>query len=202
VSFDYPVFLDLTGVDVLVVGGGPVGIRKADGLVAAGARVTLVAPDVQPGVAPQVTVIRREYRSDDLEGRQLVVAATSEPQVNARVASDARHRRIFVNSADDPENCSFILPAITRRGRMSVAVSSGGASPALAQHVRARIAEEVLTPDIVAAADTLAAERDVIHAQGRSTEGLDWAGRLAQLLTGRKGDVVGDATDTEVVRGR
>ncbi|MCU1502842.1 MAG: putative precorrin-2 dehydrogenase, partial [Ilumatobacteraceae bacterium] len=89
---------------------------------------------------------------------------------------------VLVNSADDPVNCTFILPAVARRGRLTVAVSSGGASPALAQHVRDRIAAEVLTPRLSAAADALAAERDAVHAGGGSTEGLDWAGRLAELL--------------------
>jgi precorrin-2 dehydrogenase/sirohydrochlorin ferrochelatase len=122
------------------------------------------------------------YSSELLAGSQLVVTATDDPAVNAQVAADAKAARIWVNSADDPDNCTFILPAVARAGRTTVAVSTGGASPALAQHLRDVVAADVLTPEVLAAADTLAAERDAVHAEGGSTEGLDWATRLRELL--------------------
>jgi precorrin-2 dehydrogenase/sirohydrochlorin ferrochelatase len=183
VPFDYPVYLDVAGADVLVVGGGRVALRKLEGLLAAGAAVTVVAPRVDADVAAlDVAVVRREYAASDLVGRMLVITTTDDPAVNAAVAADARVAHVLVNSADDPANCSFILPAIARRGRMTVAVSSGGGSPALAQHVRDRVAAEVLTARLAAAADVLAAERDAIHAAGETTEGRDWGQRLAELL--------------------
>ena len=182
-SFDYPVFLDLGGADVLVVGGGRVAVRKVEGLLSAGAVVTVVAPVIDPAiVAMDVATRIRTYAVGDVAGRALVITTTDDPALNAAVAAEARAARVLVNSSDDPANCTFILPAIARRGRMTVAVSSGGGSPALAQYVRDRVADEVLTTRVAAAADALAAERDTIHAAGGSTEGLDWASRLAELL--------------------
>lgn len=190
-AFDYPVYLDLTGMATLVVGAGPVAARKAAGLVDAGAQVTVVAPHVSDAVralvgehdvAGQVTVRLGAYTTADLDGIGLVITATNDPTVNATVCADAKHCGVLVNSADDPGNCTFILPAITRRGRVTVAVSSGGASPALAQHVRDRVAATVLTERIAHAAEVLASERAAIHERGGTTEGLDWSSRLDELL--------------------
>ena len=191
VAFDYPVFLDLTAMPTLVVGAGPVAARKAAGLLTAGAHVLLVAPDVgaevdalagDPQVAERLMVKVGRYEPADLDSVHLVITATNDPEVNASVAADARDRGVLVNSADDPANCTFILPAIARRGRITVAVSSGGASPALAQHVRDRIATDVLTEGLAGAAEVLAEERAAIHERGETTEGLDWSGRLRALL--------------------
>jgi len=125
----YLACLDLAGRACLVVGEGAMAQEKVDGLAAAGAIVTRVAPD--------------SYRAADLDGRWLVVAATSDDELNHRVSEDARARRIFCNVADVPELCSFILPAIHRRGPIAVAVSTAGASPALAQWLRDRFAEQI-----------------------------------------------------------
>ena len=183
-AFDYPVILDLRDADVLVVGGGAVAARKVAGLVAAGARVTVVAPDVRPEIDAAGIELRR-FDDGDVAGRRLVITCTDDPAVNAAVAAACQAANVWVNSADDPENCTFALPAVARAGRVVVAVSSGGASPALAQHVRDRIVAEILDVRLAAAADVLAAERDAIHAEGGSTEGRDWAARLADLLRPR-----------------
>lgn len=182
-AFSYPVFLDLQGVPVLVVGGGVIAYRKAGGLAQAGAVVTVVAPEVLPELAELVAhVLLRPYRSADVAGFQLVITATNDPAVNAAVASDARVAQVWANSADDPQNCSFILPAVTRRGLVTVAVSTGGASPALAGTIRTRIAEQILTPQVEAAAVELARQRDEIHAAGGSTELVEWADRVRDAL--------------------
>ena len=129
--FPYPVFLDLTGVPVLVVGGGAIALRKATGLVDAGAVVTVVAPVVVPELAHLVAQVHvRRYADGEAASYQLVITATDDAAVNARVAADARGAQVWANSADDPQNCSFILPAVARRGLVTVAVSTGGASPA------------------------------------------------------------------------
>jgi len=172
--------LDLTGADVLVVGGGAVAARKVAGLVEAGARVTVVAPLVRDDII--AAVVRRGFEPGDVAGRTLVFTCTDDPAVNADVALACRAANVWVNSADDPDNCTFALPAVARAGRVVVAVGSGGASPALAQHVRDRVATEILDERVAAAAEALAAERDTIHAAGGSTEGVDWAARLAALL--------------------
>jgi precorrin-2 dehydrogenase len=137
----YMACLDLTGRSVLVVGGGRVGLEKAEGLLACGASVTVVAPQIVAElVRDDVELVRRGYRNEDLDSRFLVVAATSTPSVNRRVYRDAEARALLCNVADVPELCSFILPAVHRQGPIAVAVSTGGASPALAQRLRDDIA--------------------------------------------------------------
>lgn len=136
--------LDLNGRDCLVVGGGTVGHEKVSGLLKSGARVTVVAPEISDEVAAlPVELLHREYRTSDLDGRRLVIAATSVEEVNRRVFADAEERNLFCNVADVPELCSFILPAVHRQGPIVVAVSTGGASPALAQVLRDQFASQI-----------------------------------------------------------
>ena len=140
----YMACLDLEGADCLVVGGGSVGFEKAQGLLAAGAAVTVVAPEIDVAFdCVPARLVRREFEKADLDGRRLVIAATSVPEVNEAVFAAAEARNLFCNVADVPELCSFILPAVHREGPITIAVSTGGASPALAQWLRARIAELV-----------------------------------------------------------
>jgi len=140
----YMACLDLEGRDVLVVGGGPVALEKVEGLLACGARVTVVAPEIAPELEEHgVALRRRRYRADDLDGYFLVVAATSTTSVNRRVFADAEARGMLCNVVDVPELCSFILPAVHRVDPIAVAISTGGASPALAQRLRDDIAAVV-----------------------------------------------------------
>ena len=184
-AFPYPVFLDLTGVAVLVVGGGPVALRKAQGLAESGAIVTVVAPTIVEGLVDVAThLLRRPYESSDVEGFQLVMTATNDPEVNAQVGRDATALQIWVNSADDPDNCSFILPAVARRGLITVAVSTGGSSPALAGRLRTDIATTHLTAATEFAAADLGRQRAEIHATGASTEDIDWTERVEVALRG------------------
>jgi precorrin-2 dehydrogenase/sirohydrochlorin ferrochelatase len=133
----YMACLDLEGRTVLVVGGGKVALEKVRGLLECGASVTVVAPWIEPELLElDVEILRRRYRESDLDGRFLVVAATATPPVNRRVSADAEARSLLCNVADVPELCSFILPAVLRRDPIAVAVSTGGASPALAQRIR------------------------------------------------------------------
>lgn len=182
-AFDYPVFLDLRDVPVLVVGGGAVATRKAAGLAAAGAQVTVVAPQISDEVAALAAhVHQREYRPGDCGGFRLVFTATDNPSVNAAVAAEATAGGVWVNSADDPANCSFSLPAIARSGPVIVAVGTGGASPALASHLRDRIAADHLGPHVGRAAADLAHQREEIRAAGGSTEDVDWTDRVRRAL--------------------
>jgi precorrin-2 dehydrogenase / sirohydrochlorin ferrochelatase len=140
----YIACLDLKGRDCLVVGGGNVGHEKITGLLACGAHVTVVAPEISDEVAAlPVEILQREYRASDLDGRRLVIAATSLEEVNRRVYADAEERNLFCNVADVPELCSFILPAVHRHGPIVVSVSTGGASPALAQWLRDSFAAQI-----------------------------------------------------------
>lgn len=136
----YPIFLDLRGKAVVVVGAGKVGLRKAKGLLEAGARVSVVSPawaaefDALP-----VRLIRRAFRPSDLKDACLAYAATNCREVNRRVAHEAKRRGIPVNVADDLGECDFIVPARVLSGNLQVAVSTGGQSPRLAAELRRKI---------------------------------------------------------------
>lgn len=140
----YIACLDLEGRRCLVVGGGSVALEKVRGLLDCGARVTVVAPRIRDELrALDVQLVHREYRTSDLDDSFLVVAATSISSLNRRVHGDAEARSLLCNVVDVPELCSFILPAVVRRDPIAVAVTTGGASPALAQRIRDDIAELV-----------------------------------------------------------
>jgi precorrin-2 dehydrogenase/sirohydrochlorin ferrochelatase len=138
---DYPILLQLAGTCCLVVGGGPVGLRKVRGLLAAGARVRLVST-VMPRAAQALDIerIERPFRPDDLHGVALAFAASGDADCDRHVATEARRRGIPVCLAAQPAQSDFTLPALLRRGELTVAVSTGGQSPALAVAVRDRLA--------------------------------------------------------------
>jgi siroheme synthase-like protein len=175
----YPVDLIVAGRPCLVVGGGAVAARKAAGLLAAGAEVHVVAPEVGAEVRALagLTWDERPYRSGDVGAYWLVITTTDDAAVNALVAEDAAAQRVWVNSADDPANCTFTLPAVARQGELVVAVSTGGVSPAYAGWVRDLVAAE-LGPEYGTLLDILGDVRDAIHDEGRTTEGLDWRAAL------------------------
>ena len=175
----YPVGLVVAGRPVLVVGGGRVAARKAGDLVACGARVTVVAPEVVPALAEraEVTVERRPYRPGEAAGYRLVVTATGDRAVDQRVHDDAEAAGVWVNSADDPERCTFTLPAVVRHDPVVVAIATGGHSPALATWLRRRLSDQ-LGPEVAVLAGLLAEARARVKAAGRSTEDLDWQALL------------------------
>src|SRR4051795_10649309 len=141
----------LSGRRCLVVGGGDVGLEKVEGLLACDGDVTLVSPeaiDALRDLADEGSISweRREYRTEDLEGTFIVVAATGDTDVNIRVFEDAERRAMLVNVVDVPPLCNFILPAIIRSGPLAIAISTAGASPALAKRIRDEIADEYGEP--------------------------------------------------------
>lgn len=155
----YVACIDLAGKDCLVVGAGPVGLEKIEGLLAADARVTVVAPDAIPQVQAlaatgAIELVLRGYDAGDLDGRALVIAATSDTDVNTQVHADAEDRNMLVNVADVPHLCNFILPAIVRQGPLAIAISTKGASPALAQRMKAE-ADEMFGPAYARLAELL-----------------------------------------------
>jgi precorrin-2 dehydrogenase/sirohydrochlorin ferrochelatase len=187
----YPVNLVVEGRRCLVVGGGPVAARKAAGLFECGAEVHLIASRIGPEVRALegVTWDERPYVSGDVEGYWLVVTATDDPELNRLVHDEAVARHLWVNSADDPANCTFTLPAVVRRGPLVVSVSTSGQSPALSAWLRRRFESE-LGPEFEALVDILSEVRDEIRAAGQPTEGLDWqsaldAGMLELVREGR-----------------
>ncbi len=127
-----------------MVGGGSVGRRKAAGLIEAGARVRLISPgQIEPPLPEHVEIVRRSYRSGDLEGAALVFAATDSAEINSAVLRDAREAGIPANMAEEPDEGDFALPALLRRGDLTVAVGTSGESPALAALVRDRLSEHL-----------------------------------------------------------
>ena len=158
----YPAFLDVAGKRVLIVGGGPVAARKARTLSRYGARTTIVAPRMTQAARRSAQVARqRPFSGRDLRAMTLVICATDDRRIDARVSALCRRRGIWANVADRPALCDFIAPAVARRGKITVAVSTGGASPALAKSLRQRLARAVTAED-VRAADRLARLRPAL----------------------------------------
>jgi uroporphyrin-III C-methyltransferase / precorrin-2 dehydrogenase / sirohydrochlorin ferrochelatase len=142
----FPIFVKLEGRPVLLVGAGPVGESKIDGLLSAGAVVTVVAPHATPGIQRladdrKVVWHRREFEPGDLNGITLVVAAVPR-NIAGRIYHEAQLRGILVNSVDDPDNCDFYYPAVVNRGDLQIAISTAGQSPALAQRIRIELEEQ------------------------------------------------------------
>jgi precorrin-2 dehydrogenase / sirohydrochlorin ferrochelatase len=137
----YPIFAVIEDKPCLVVGGGAVGERKVQDLLAAGAQVAVVSRTLTPALAAlasqgKIVYLSEDFADNQVEGMALVMAATDDPEVNAEVFAAAQARSIWVNVADDPEHCTFIVPAQVKRGDLTLAISTGGASPALARQVR------------------------------------------------------------------
>jgi uroporphyrin-III C-methyltransferase/precorrin-2 dehydrogenase/sirohydrochlorin ferrochelatase len=160
-----PIFLRLEGRLAVLVGGGEVAARKAELLRRAGARLRVVAPELTAALAALDAIEHRAglFRPEDLDGADLVIAATDDRAVNAAVAEAARARHLPVNVVDDPDLCGFIMPAIVDRGRVVAAISTGGASPVLARLIRARL-ELALPPGIERLADLAASWRARVKA--------------------------------------
>ncbi|MGO9873257.1 MAG: bifunctional precorrin-2 dehydrogenase/sirohydrochlorin ferrochelatase [Acidimicrobiia bacterium] len=173
-----PVNLVVRGRRVVVVGGGRIAARKIEPLLELGADVVVVAPTVAPEVrayadAGRCEMIEREFRATDLEGAWLALTATDDPAVNASVYAAGEAGRVWVNSADDPKNCSFTMMSVIRRADLVVAVGTGGRSPALAAYLRRFLTEE-LGPEYETLLELLSEAREGLRASGRSTESADW----------------------------
>jgi precorrin-2 dehydrogenase/sirohydrochlorin ferrochelatase len=193
----YPVNLVVAGRRCLVVGGGRIAARKVDGLLVAGADVHVVAPHLGDRVRAlrdegSVTAVERAFEAEDLDGAWLATAATDDHAVNHAVFEAGEARGVWVNAADDPDNCSFTLMSVIRRGDLVVTVGTGGRSPALAAWLKERITEEI-GPEYETLIELLAEARDAMQADGRSTEDADWkraldSGMLELVRAGRVDD--------------
>src|SRR3954447_8356043 len=147
----YIACLKLTGRRCLVVGGGEIGLEKVEGLLACDGRVVLIAPDAVPELRElaaegSIEWIRREDEPADLDATFIAIAATNRTDVNIAVYEDAERRAMLVNIVDVPPLCNFILPAIVRTGPLAIAISTAGASPALAKRIKAQVADEYGEP--------------------------------------------------------
>lgn len=143
----YPVNLDIQAKDCLLVGAGTVGERKAKALLACGARLFVVSPEVTQWFKDTADVARiqveyRKYDPEDLAGKFLVIGATADEVINRQISRDAASRGVLCNIVDRPESCSFVLPAVVRRGDLTVAISTSNKSPALAKRLRQKLEKE------------------------------------------------------------
>jgi len=153
----FPLFVELEGRPCLVVGGGRIASRKAAVLLGYGARVTVVAPVVCETLPEGALVVQRQFEAADADGCALVVSATDDAETNRQVATACRARNVPVNVVDDPANCTFVFPAIVRKGPLVVAVSTGGASPVAAKLVRdkaAALLDDGLVAEVVRLGET------------------------------------------------
>lgn len=160
----------LEGKPCLVVGGGPVAARKVNGLLLAGAKVTVVSPEACEVIADlaergEIRWKREAWREDFVPGNSVVMVATDDDEINRRAAADARRAGAPVNVADNPAECDFVLPAVLRRGSVTVAVSTGGASPALAAYLRRRL-QETIGHEYAMAAEILGRLREILEKTG------------------------------------
>lgn len=193
----YPVFLDIARKPVVVIGGGNVALQKVEGLVEAGAKVTIVSPELLPRLQELaakggVHHINREYQPGDLEGYFLAFVATDDRSINATVTKEGRERGIWVNAVDDPPNCDFIMPGVIRRGDVIVAVSTSGTSPAMARKLREDL-QTFLGEDEAALLELAAQVRRELAAGDIAVKGCDRCGRSNT-------DVWNAALDGEVKR--
>jgi precorrin-2 dehydrogenase / sirohydrochlorin ferrochelatase len=184
--FAYPLMLDVSCRPCLVVGGGAVAERKVEGLVEAGARVTVVSPALTERLLRLATEAQlrwrpREYVAGDVAGFVLVMVATDDPAVNGAVAVECRERGILLNCADDPARCNFILPAVLRRGALTVTVSTGGASPTMARLVREEL-DALLPGDVAVLTDVMAEVRRTLRDEGISLHADRWREALDDEL--------------------
>ncbi len=174
----YPVFLDITGRNCIVVGGGKVALRKVRVLLEHGAQVRVVSSVLCTELShlAEEGVIRaalRDYKPDDLKGTFIAVAATSENEINEEVAREARKKGILVNVVDDPKHSDFIVPSYLRREDVVIAVSTGGRSPALARKIRTEL-EKRFGTEYATLAQLLDEVRSDLRQKGISVESDAW----------------------------
>ena len=185
----FPFFMELAGKKGLIVGGGPVALRKVRTLLSYGAALTVADPEPLPQLEalPGVRVRREPFSPGLLEGMFFVVAASGDSGLNRRVSQLCRARGILVNAADDREACTFLFPALVREGPLSVGVSTGGSSPSAAVWVKERL-EELLPRDFGSLLEELEALRPLVKAaipDQRRREKVFQALFLARLEAGR-----------------
>lgn len=175
----YPVNLMLCGKRCLVVGGGRVATEKVAELLLCDAEVHVIAPDIAEPISndPRVITERRRYREGDGAGFHLIITATDDSSVNAAVFAHGDAAGTWVNSADDPANCSFILPSRIRQGSLLVTFATGGRSPAVATWLRRRFSAE-FGPEYAELIEMVSAQREELRASGGSSEGPDWQSAL------------------------
>jgi precorrin-2 dehydrogenase len=193
----YPVNLLVEGRRCVVVGAGRIAARKIEALLAAGADVHVVAPELAEHVrawrdAGRLTVSERPFEPADLDDAWLATTATDAPGVNRAVATAAEARRVWCNAADDPAHCTFTLMSVVRQGDLVVTIGTGGRSPALATYLKDHVTSE-MGPEWAELLELLSEARERVRGGGRSSETVDWrraldSGMLDLIRAGRKAE--------------
>ncbi len=182
----YPIFLDLRGRPVVVIGGGQVALGKVQGLLEAEAQVTVVSPELHPTLAQlakegKIRHLARPYMPGDLRGYVLAFVATDDRSINAQVAQEGRALGVWVNAVDDPPNCDFIMPAVVRKGGITVAISTGGGSPAVARKLREEM-ERFLSDELASMLEVAAEVRQHLREKSIFVDAEAWNRALDQEL--------------------
>ena len=195
----YPIFLDIEGRAVVIIGGGNVCARKAETMMSYGARVTVVSPEFTEEIetwagAGSLEIRRKRYEESDLDGANIVIASTDDQTVNEQIAADCRRRRIPVNVVDVTPLCEFIVPAIIDKGSITIAVSTGGKSPAIARTLKEDL-QRLVGPEYTEVNDLLGTLRDSAKRvlptdvdRKRFFDGIISRGILGMLREGRRVD--------------
>lgn len=180
----FPFFMELEGREGLVIGGGSVALRKVEKLLPYGAKLTVIAPKILSEIKKMegISCMEIPFTPIVIEGKSFVIAASDEPEVNREAARRCRERGILINVVDDKEECSFLFPALVKRGELSVGISTGGASPSAAVYAKERI-EELLPEDFGALLDELAALRPFVM---QEVEEEQARGRIFKALFARR----------------
>lgn len=170
----YPIYLDIRDKPCVVIGGGPVAERKVISLIDAGARVTVISPKVSVAVDKmkqdgKITVVERSYQDGDLDGVFMAYAATDDEGINGLVAEEANRRKVLLNVADTPALCDFIVPSVVERGRLSIAISTSGASPAFAITLRKEL-EKMYGEEYAVFLEVMAAIRQKLLTRGLESD--------------------------------
>src|SRR5437667_3968332 len=198
----YPIFLDIESRNVMIIGGGNVCARKAETMMNYGARVTVVSPEftdeIEQWARDGVLQIRRKkYEENDLDGANIVIASTDDQSVNEQIAADCRRRRIPVNVVDVTPLCEFIVPAIIDKGSVTLAVSTGGKSPALARTLQEDL-QRLIGPEYAEVNDVLGSLRESAKRmlptdadRKRFFDSLIAAGILDMIREGRREEAYG-----------
>ena len=182
----YPVFIDVRGRRCIVIGGGTIGEDKVPRLLDCDANVVVISPDVTEGVSEladggKIEWVRREYESGDLDGAMIAIASTDDNAVNRRIALEAEERNVLLNVVDVTDLCTFIAPSVARRGDVTVAVSTGGASPALARKFREELSGSRLL-EYADLAPILSDARNELKRRGITVDPDQWQACIDERL--------------------
>jgi siroheme synthase-like protein len=192
----YPILLNIKGKRCVVIGGGKVALRKVKMLLECGAKVTVISPTFRQDLIliaknKAIRLIKQDYEPGHLDGAVVVIAATDSEEINRSVAHEAKRRRVLVNVVDDPGKSDFIVPSFLRRGDLTIAISTGGMSPALAKKIRKKLGQDfgkeysLLLP-LIDEVRSIVREKEIIVREEAWQEALDLDSLIRLIKKGQR----------------